>query len=266
MIEPTAPIMVGYLGLGAVAGTMAGLFGVGGGLVIVPALVFAFAVQGVGDSVIMHLAIGTSLATIVITGASSTWGHVRRGGVRRQWFLALLPGLMLGAVAGVFIAGSLSGGVLGRLFGLFVIVMALRMAIGQGPRPRSRSPGRLIMAIAGLVIGGVSALFGIGGGTLAVPWLLRAGARMTDAVGTSAACGLPIAVFGALTFIVTGWGHPALPPWSSGFVSWPAFLGIVLASVPFARLGVRLAHVLPARVLRLAFAFLLAVVGLNFLL
>ncbi|RTR07209.1 sulfite exporter TauE/SafE family protein [Halomonas nitroreducens] len=258
-------LLLGYLLLGGVAGTLAGLFGIGGGLIIVPALVMAFGLQGVIPEVSMHLAVGTSLATIVVTGASSAWGHYRRGSVRRDWFLALLPGLMLGAVAGVFVAGGLSGGLLGLLFGVFILLVAARMALGRGPRPGGLQPGRGTMGVAGAVIGGVSALFGIGGGTLSVPWLTRCGATMTQAVGTSSACGLPIALFGALTFIVVGWGEPNLPPGALGYVMWPAFLGIVITSVPCARLGVRLAHHLPARVLRLAFAVLLAGVGLTFL-
>jgi len=259
-------LFLGYIALGAIAGTMAGLFGVGGGLIIVPALVAAFGLQGVAPEVTMHLAVGTSLATIVVTGASSAWGHHRRGSIHRQWFLALLPGLLAGAVAGVFVADGLSAGSLGTLFGVFVLVMAARMALSRGPRPGSQAPGRAVMAAAGGVIGGVSALFGIGGGTLCVPWLTRCGASLTEAVGTSAACGVPIALFGAATFAVVGWGHPQLPAGATGFVMWPALAGIVLASVPCARLGVRLAHRLPARVLRLAFAALLAVVGLTFVL
>ena len=255
---------LGYLALGAIAGTMAGLFGVGGGLIIVPALVFAFGAQGIDPSIAMHLAIGTSLATIAITGASSAWAHHQRGSIQRQWFLLLLPGLVLGAIVGVFVAGALSGGLLGTLFGIFVILVALKMALGGGPKPGKKAPGRLGMGMAGGVIGGVSALFGIGGGTLSLPWLTRCGASMTQAVGTSAACGLPIALSGAVTFIVVGWSHPLLPAGATGFVMWPAFLGIVLASVPFARLGARLAHVLPARVLRLSFAALLLIVGLRF--
>ncbi|MCG6658642.1 sulfite exporter TauE/SafE family protein [Halomonas campisalis] len=258
--------LLGYLALGAAAGTMAGLFGVGGGLIIVPALVFAFGLQGVDAAIAMHLAVGTSLATILVTGASSAWAHYQRGSIQRSWFLSLLPGLVLGAIAGVFVAGALSGGLLGTLFGLFVILVAAKMALGLGPKPGTVAPGRLGMGVAGGVIGGVSALFGIGGGTLSVPWLSRCGASMTQAVGTSAACGLPIALFGAATFIVVGWEHPLLPAWATGFVMWPAFLGIVIASVPFARVGARLAHVLPANVLRLAFAALLTAVGLRFLL
>ncbi|SEM10134.1 sulfite exporter TauE/SafE family protein [Halomonas caseinilytica] len=259
-------LWLGYLALGGIAGTLAGLFGIGGGLIIVPALVFAFDLQGVVPEVSMHLAVGTSLATIVVTGASSAWGHYRRGSVHRTWFLALLPGLMLGAIAGVFVAGNLSGGRLGTLFGIFMLLVAARMLLGVRPRPGRLTPGRGVMMLAGVVIGAVSALFGIGGGTLSVPWLSRSGATMTQAVGTSSVCGLPIALFGAATFIIVGWQAPGLPPGALGYVMWPAFLGIVLASVPCARLGVWLAHRLPGRLLRLAFAALLAGVGLKFLL
>ncbi|MEQ6890387.1 sulfite exporter TauE/SafE family protein [Halomonas sp. CS7] len=258
--------LLAYLALGAAAGTLAGLYGVGGGLIIVPALIVAFELQGVAPEVAMHLAVGTSLATIVVTGASSAWGHHRRGSIRRDWFLALLPGLVLGAIAGVFVAGSLSGGRLGTLFGVFVILVALKMALGRGPTAGDAQPGRITMGLAGAVIGGISALFGIGGGTLSVPWLSRCGATMTQAAGTSSACGLPIALFGAATFVVVGWGNPLLPSGAVGFVMLPALFGIVLASVPFARLGVWLAHRLPARLLRLSFAALLAVVGIKFLL
>ncbi|WP_075878633.1 sulfite exporter TauE/SafE family protein [Vreelandella massiliensis] len=258
--------LLGYLALGAVAGTMAGLFGVGGGLIIVPVLAFAFELQGVAPEVLMHLAIGTSLATIVVTGASSTFGHLQKGSIHKPWFIALLPGLMLGAVAGVFVADTLSGTLLGTLFGVFVLLVAVKMALGLAPKPGTIAPGKPLMTFAGAVIGAISALFGIGGGTLSVPWFLRCGATMTQAVGTSAACGLPIALFGAVTFIIVGWSHPLVPSTATGFVMWPAFLGIVLASVPFARVGVKLAHALPGHIVRYAFAALLTLVGLRFVL
>lgn len=258
--------LLGYLALGACAGTLAGLFGVGGGLIIVPALVFAFEVQGVAAEIVMHLAVGTSLATIVVTGASSALGHWQKGSVHTPWLMALLPGLMLGAVAGVLVADTLSSTLLGTLFGCFVLAVAVKMAMGLAPKPGSVAPSKAVMLLSGGVIGAVSALFGIGGGTLAVPWLSRCGATLTQAVGTSATCGLPIAFFGAVTFIIVGWGHPLLPASATGFVMWPAFLGIVLASVPFARVGVKLAHVLPTHILRYAFAALLTLVGLRFVL
>ena len=262
-----AASVLGYLLLGVVAGTLAGLFGIGGGLLIVPALVVAFTFQGFEPEVVMHLAIGTSLATIVVTGASSALGHWRRGSIHTPWFMALLPGLLAGAVIGVLVAGQLSGPLLGTLFGLFVLTIAVKMAIGFGPVSRqAATPPGYAMIMAGGVIGGISALFGIGGATMAVPWLSRCGAHLTQAVGTSAACGVPIALLGAATFIWMGWGHPQLPDWTTGYVMWPAFLSIVITSVPFARLGVRLAHHLPSHVLRWAFAALLAAVGLKFLL
>lgn len=262
-----ATTLLGYWLLGAVAGTMAGLFGVGGGLIIVPALAAAFTLQGLSPDVVMHLAIGTSLATIVVTGMSSTLGHWRRGSIHLSWFLALLPGLMIGAILGVLVAGQLAGPLLGTLFGLFVLSVAVKMALGFTPSPRQAAqPTRYAMVLAGSVIGGVSALFGIGGGTLAVPWLSRCGASVTQAVATSAACGVPIALLGTVTFIWMGWGNSQLPSWATGYVMWPAFIIIVMTSIPFARVGVRLAHRLPSHILRWAFAALLTVVGLKFLL
>lgn len=257
--------LLGYLILGALAGTLAGLFGVGGGIVVVPVLAIAFTLQNVPEAIFMHLALGSSLATIVITGASSAWAHYRRGSVHMPWLRLLLPGLVAGAVLGVLLAGVLSSSMLETLFGGFVLVVAGKMVLGVSPPQGSQPPGPLAMRIAGGVIGSVSALFGTGGGTLSVPWLNRCGASMTLAIGTSSACGLPIALSGALTFIVLGWGHPGLPLGATGFVMWPAVISIVLTSVPFARLGVRLAHVLPGHWLRYGFALLLSVVGVRFL-
>lgn len=262
-----AATLLGYWLLGAVAGTMAGLLGVGGGLIIVPALVAVFTFQGLSPDVVMHLAIGTSLATIVVTGTSSALGHWRRGSVYLPWFVALLPGLMGGAVLGVLVAGQLTGPLLGTLFGTFVLLIAVKMAFGFSPVALgvTQTPA-YAMTLAGSVIGGVSALFGIGGATMAVPWLSRCGASLTQAVATSAACGVPIALFGTATFMWMGWDNPQLPPWATGYVMWPAFITIVMTSIPFARVGVRLAHRLPSHVLRWAFAILLTAVGLKFLL
>ena len=259
-------IILGYLAVGAVAGTMAGVFGIGGGVVIVPALRFVFAKQHIPADVAMHLAVGTSLATIALTGASSAWGHIKRGSVKRDWFFLLLPGLGFGAIMGVLIASTLSGGVLGRLFGVFLILLALRMIMGLNPKPGQGAPTPLGVMVAGVVIGGVSALFGIGGGVLSVPWLCRWGAKLPLAIGTSAACGMPIALVGAVSFAIVGWGHPSLPEWSLGYIMWPAFLCIALTSVPFARLGVRLAHSLPPQRIRLAFGGVLLIIGARFLL
>lgn len=259
-------LFLSYLILGACAGLLAGLFGIGGGLIIVPVLVFSFALQGMAPEVLTHVAVGTSLATIIVTSLSSIRSHHLKQAVRWDLFWPLAAGIALGAVLGVKTAGMLSGPVLQKVIGVFAIVIAVQMVLGLRPQGEHTMPGRFGLGAAGGVVGWASALFGIGGGSLTVPFLSWNRVRMQEAVGTSAACGLPIAVMGALTNVQEGWGHPELMPWSLGYVYLPAFLGIILASAYFARVGARLAHRLPARILRLAFALLLFAVGLRFLL
>lgn len=254
-----------YLVLGAAAGTLAGLFGVGGGLIIVPALVVMLDTQGVATSVTAHLAVGTSLATVVFTSLSSIHTHHSRGAVRWDFFRPMAVGIVLGAALGAVTAGALSGEVLQRVIGVFVVVAAIKMSTGWAPRSAQRQPGHAELGGVGGGIGWLSALVGIGGGTLTVPYLAWIGTRMQQAVGTSAACGLPIAVSGALTNMVVGWGRDGLPEYSAGFVHAPAALGIVVLSVPFARLGALLAHRLNEVWLKRLFALLLIVVGIRFL-
>ncbi|WP_110686857.1 sulfite exporter TauE/SafE family protein [Salinicola aestuarinus] len=252
-----------YLVVGGLAGLLAGIFGIGGGIVMVPALVFTFALQGIDTAVVAHLAVGTSLATIVVTGASSVWGHWQRGSVRRDWLALMIPGLLGGGILGVLLASLLPGEALTRLFGVFAIAMALKMLLSRPPATQGRHPRRLPMVLAGSVIGGVSTLFGVGGGVMSVPWLSRFTSRMTEAVGTSSAIGMPIALIGMLTNVIVGWQHAGLPAGATGYVMWPAFAGLAIASVPMARVGVKVAHALPARTLRRIFALLLIVVGIK---
>ncbi|WP_114417252.1 sulfite exporter TauE/SafE family protein [Marinospirillum perlucidum] len=255
-----------YLLLGAGAGLLAGLFGIGGGLVIVPVLVLTFAALGFPAEILVHLAVGTSLATIVPTSISSTWSHHQKGGVSWHWFRLMAPGILLGALLGAWTASLLSGLALQKIIGIFVLLVAIKMGLNLNPRPGQAEVKAPLMTLAGAVIGWASAIFGIGGGTLTVPFLTWCKAAMRKAVGTSASLGLPIAVFGALGNLWTGWEHPQLPEGAWGFVYWPAFLGIVLMSVPFARLGAKLAHYLPEKLLKRLFALLLLVVGARFLL
>lgn len=255
-----------YLAIGVVAGLLAGLLGVGGGLVIVPALAIAFTLQGIPDSVLMHLAVGTSLATIVITSIASVRAHHRRGAVRWREFALLTPGILFGALAGAAIAGRLPGATLRTLFGLFALAAALQMGFGLKPSPRHRFPEPPGMSLVGSIIGAVSAVVGIGGGSMTVPFLVWCNVPVRQAVATSAACGLPIAVAGAAGFMLTGRGHADLPSYSSGFVHWPAFAGIVVTSMLFAGLGARLAHGLPTAILKRVFALFLTGVGLHLLL
>lgn len=257
-----------YLGLGAVAGLIAGLFGVGGGLVIVPALLWAFALQGYEPDALTHLAVGTSLATIIVTSISAVNAHHRKGAVRWDLFRQLAPGLLLGSFVGARIAGALPAGVLQAVIGGFALYVAqnmLRYRLPVGAGPAHAMPETLPRPAAQLATGGgigvASALFGIGGGTLTVPYLSRHGVVMQQAVATSSACGLPIALAGALGFALFGQDQAGLPPGSWGFVHVPAFVGISAASLITAQLGARLAHHLPAVVLKRSFGGLLLVVG-----
>jgi uncharacterized membrane protein YfcA len=249
------------LSLGAAAGFIAGLLGVGGGLIIVPILALIFTRQAVSDSIIMHLAIGTSLATIVFTSISSVWAHHRRGAVRWVEFFRLTPGIIIGAWLGAAIADSLPTAGLRIFFGLFELFVAIQMSLGLKPKPHRTLPGNAGMLGAGHVIGAVSSIVGIGGGTLTVPFLVWCNVSIREAVATSAACGLPIAIAGAIGYLVTGWHDIHLPEYSLGFIYLPALLGISSASILFAPLGARMAHRLPARRLKQVFAVVLYILA-----
>lgn len=254
-----------YLLVGAFVGLIAGLLGVGGGLIIVPVLVFVFQEQGVSPDVMVHLAIGTSLATIAITSISSMHAHHRHGAVQWAVFLRLTPGIVVGALLGAVIADFLPTKAMRLWFGIFELLVAAQIGFNLTVAPRGHLPGKLGTGIAGGVIGAISAALGIGGGTLTTPFLVWCNFSLRQAVATSSACGLPIAVAGAAGFVATGWNEPGLPAWSSGYVYWPAFAGIVISSLMFAPLGAKLTHTLPVSVLRRFFAVFLAVLGVRML-
>lgn len=255
-----------YLLLGSVAGVLAGLFGVGGGLIIVPVLVFSFSAQGFAPEILTHLAVGTSLATIAFTSINSVREHHRRGAV--QWNLVrwLTPGILGGAAVGGVTAALINGPALQKIIGVFAIIIAIQLALNLTPKAGRPHPKHPELIAAGGVIGWASAIFGIGGGSLTVPFLVWRSVAIQKAVATSAACGFPIAVAGAVVFMVTGWQNIQLPEWSIGFVYLPALLGIALTSVFFARFGAKLAHKLSPVLLKRLFALLLTVVGISFLL
>ncbi len=254
-----------YLILGAAAGLLAGLFGIGGGLVIVSVLVFTFSSLGFSQEVLVHLAVGTSLATIIPTSLSSSFAHHKKQGVRWAWVKKIALGLALGSLVGAWTANLLSGVALQAVIGGFVMLVALQMVLKLQPKPKEGEPSSAVLTSAGGVIGWASTIFGIGGGTLSVPFLVWCNAGMRQAVGTSAALGFPIALFGALGNVWAGWQHPDLPELATGYIYWPAFIGISVASVPFARLGARLAHFLPELLLKRLFAAMLFLVGFKLL-
>jgi uncharacterized membrane protein YfcA len=255
------PELAAYLVTGLLSGLIAGLLGLGGGIVVVPALMWLFAKLGFAPGWVPHLAVGTSLATIVGTGSASVYAHQRRGAVRWDLFRQLAPWIVLGAWIGSAVAAVLAGGWLRRLFAVFLLYLGTRM-LWPGRIPESAGrPGTFAAGLVGVGIGSLSALVGIGGGTLTVPFLARWGVDMRAAVATASACGVPIALAGAIGFIATGWGQEGLPWGSTGFVYWPAVAGILVASVPSAPVGARLAHTLPLPALRRIFAVLVFLVA-----
>ncbi len=251
--------------IGAAAGVMAGLLGIGGGVILVPALIFLFQAQGVSPEIVTQLAVGTSLATILFTGSSSAWTHHKNGNVDWTAVRAMSLFIVMGTQLGAILAGTLHGVTLKRLFGFFEFVIAARMLIVTEPNPGGKPvPTRAVYSLGGFGIGAVSSLFGIGGGTLTVPLLVYLlNGPIKTAIGTSSAQGVVIAAFGTLGFIYNGWNLPALPPDAWGFLSPKAALLIAIASTLTAPIGASLANRLHPAYLSRAFGIFLIFVGMK---
>lgn len=244
------------LSAGAVAGTAAGLLGIGGGVIIVPVLSLVFASEGVDPDILIKVAVGTSLATIVATAISSIWTHHRHGAVLWNLFRIMTPGVVTGSLFGAWLADKIPGSWLTIAFIVFMFAIALQMAIGP-PGTGRTLPGHWVLRAVSAIVGTVSALMGVGGGAMHVPYLSWCGVPVKQAIATSAAIGLPLAVSSTLGFIITGLDETTLPPNSLGYVNLPAFAGVVGASLLFAPLGARLAHRLPEKLLKRTFAVFL---------
>lgn len=251
------------LATGAIAGVLAGLLGIGGGVVIVPALVIVYQVHQVDSAVMMHSAIGTSLATIVITSLSSIRAHQSHGAILWSVFWQLTPGILIGALLGAAVADALPSNTLKFLFAPFLIAIAIQLALGKPPKAHRQLPGKVGMFSVANLVGLISSLFGIGGGSLNVPFMTWCNVSVRKAVATSAAVGLPIALAGSLGFIITGWGVAARPEWSFGYINIPAMLSIVIMSTLTAPYGAKLAHTLPTKTLKRVFAVLLVILAIK---
>lgn len=255
--------IVVYMGIGVLAGLLAGLLGVGGGAVTVPLLLWSFAAEGIDDGIATHMALATSLAAMVVTSFSSALAHAQKQAVLWSVLVYLVLGVVFGSLIGVFTAVKISGQVLQVLFALFLSYVSLQMIIGFSATANRQLPGGLGLFGAGSVIGTVSMYFGIGGGSLTVPFLSYCGLPPVKAVGTSAALGLPIAIWGSVLYVVSGWNSLQLPEYSLGYVYGPAAIGIVLTSFIFARVGAALAHRMKANHLRNMFGVVLLLVAIN---
>jgi uncharacterized membrane protein YfcA len=254
-----------YLLLGAVAGFLGGLLGLGGGIVVVPALFFIFRGLGFLPEAVMHMAVGTSLATVVLTAAVSTWAHHRHGAVLWPAVARFAPGIVIGSLAGGVLADQLAGSALRIVFGLFELLVAAQLAFGLQPKPTRTLPSAGPMAWVGAGIGALSAVLGIGGGTMTVPYLVWCNVGIRQAVATSAACGLPIAVAATVSHTIAGLHTAGLPPGSTGYVYWPAVLMTGVASVVLAPAGARVAHAISMVALKRIFAGVVAIIGIRML-
>jgi uncharacterized membrane protein YfcA len=260
------PFVVGLMVTGVVSGIAAGLLGIGGGAIIVPALSNALLLLGYGADIVQHVAVGTSLAIIIPTGIMSALAHHKRGALDLNVLRLWVPFIVTGTFIGGLMAGLFSGDVLRIVFAIMAFVIAANIIFAFQTKLMGHLHGSsLTHRISAFVVGYISSLMGIGGGSLTVPTLVAFGATMHAAVGTSAAVGVAIAISGTLGFIISGWGAGGLPPLSLGYINLVALVLVAVLAALFAPLGAALAHRLDQKTLKYVFAAFLIVVGLNML-
>ena len=260
------PFVLGLLATGVVSGVAAGLLGIGGGAVIVPALSNALLLMGYDADVVQHVAVGTSLAIIIPTGIMSARAHHKRGALDMAVLKLWAPFIVAGTFIGGLMAGWYPGDVLRIVFAVMAFLIAANIVFAFQTRLmghlKSSAPTHRVSAF---IVGYISSLMGIGGGSLTVPTLVAFGETMHKAVGTSAAIGVAIAVSGTLGFLISGWGVGNLPPFSIGYVNLLALALVGVLAAVFAPLGAALAHRLAQQTLKYVFAAFLVAVGLNML-
>ncbi|NBI42620.1 TSUP family transporter [[Haemophilus] felis] len=249
--------------LGAIVGFLAGLFGIGGGLVIVPALVYLLPMVGVPEPLLMSTALGTSFATIVITGFSSAQRHHKHGNIVWSAVKVLAPTVMLSTFVGGLFIGNLDKALASKIFACLVVYMALKMALSLKPKEVAKTLTTKASLVGGVLIGLASSAAGIGGGGFIVPFLNSRGIEMKKAIGSSAFCGMFLGLSGMLSFMVGGWHVENMPDYSLGYVYFPAVLGITAASFFTSKLGATTTTKLPVPVLKRYFALLLLGIAVN---
>jgi uncharacterized protein len=246
-----------YLLMGLFVGFLAGMLGVGGGLILVTLMVFLFRLQGFPSDRILHIALGTALTSIVFTSISSLRAHHRHGAVRWDIVKMAAPGLVAGTLLGAVAADRVASKYLAIFFVAFVYFAAVQMFVDMKPKPTRTLPGRAGTSVAAIITGIVSSLVGAGGGLLSIPLMTMCNVPMRNAVGTSAALGLPIAIAGTAGYIYTGLGQDHLPPLTLGYVYVPALVGIVIGTFVTVPAGAKAAHTMPVPRLKKIFAVLL---------
>ena len=254
-----------YLITGAFVGFAAGLLGIGGGLIIVPVLTLVFSFHLVETQPIVHLAIGTSLATILITSLSSVRAHHALNNVRWDIMKLLFIGVLLGAFLGGWGSQFFDSRTLGILFGVLELFIAINMLLALKPSPHRALPGLPENTLAGIIIGSLSSLVGIGGGTLTTPYLVWNNVSMRQAIATSAAVSLPVALAGTIGFLMAGMNANNLPDYATGYIYWPAFFGIVFSSVLTAPLGAKCVSKVSIKLLKRFFGGILLILAAKML-
>ena len=253
-----------FLMIGLLAGYLAGFLGIGGGFVVVPALTWLLLKDSTTAPFAIHMAVATSLATMLVTSLSSIAAHHRKEAIRWSLVKSLTPGLVFGAVLGAFLADYLEGEILVRVVGIFAILAGLQLVLARKPAGEKPLPGQPGFGVVCLVIGGISSLIGIGGGALTGPWQMWHGIRAQNAVATSAACGYPIAVAGTFAFIILGAGAD-LTDGAVGYILLHAVAGIAVASALAAPLGAATVQKLPPALVKRLFGLFLLLVGARML-
>ena len=254
-----------YLSMGLFVGFFAGLLGIGGGLILVTLMVYLFTLQGFPADRLLHLALGTSITSIVFTSISSLRAHHKHGAVRWDILRTAVPGLVVGTLLGTVVADLLKSKYLAIFFVIFVYYSAVQMFANVKPKPTRQFPGKAGMNGVAVIVGIVSSLIGIGGGVMTIPLMSLCNVPMRQAIGTSAALGLPIAIAGALGFIATGLGKDHLPALSVGYVYLPALVGIVIGTFVTVPWGAKMAHSMPVTRLKKIFALILFILATRML-
>ena len=254
-----------FLLLGCVVGFMAGLLGIGGGGIMVPILTSIFLAQGILVENVVHLALGTSIASIIVTSISSLRAHNAKGGVIWSVVKIMAPGIIVGTFIATSLVSHINSFYLALFFSIFMAYVAMQMFLNKKPKPTRTIASKTGLVLASSGIGAISALVSIGGGSLTVPYLLRQNVDIKKAIGTSAAIGLPISVAGTLGYVINGWDSYSAGSYTYGYVYLPAVLLISIASFFTAPYGVKLAHKLNISTLKKAFSLLLIILSTKML-
>lgn len=242
--------------LGAFVGVISGLFGIGGGGIIVPVLTSIFLAHGLDERIVVHMALGTAMAIIIITSISSIKAQQKKKAIVWDIVKMMVPGILIGTFLATFIASRLDSFYLSIIFGIFMLYSSLQMFIGKKPKPDAKTFTKKTHFLSGGIIGGLSSLVSIGGGILSVPYLLIQNIDIKKAIATSSAIGLPIAISGTLGYIINGWSNTSMDTLTIGYVNLSAFICVAIASFTTAPIGVMLVHKINVNMMKKLFSVL----------